>query len=200
MVLRPFALKIFVLSIVALFSVDLVLLSHNDRLQTVLRTRASSMLPQEGTIVPELHGLTTDARLGNIGYDGERRQTVLFVFSPDCPFTDMNWPYWEAIARQIDTDRFRLVYANISDFLLADSYTRTHYFHPDASVFAAVDAQSTVDYNLSQTPILMIINSDGTVQNVWVGYTRGTEPQEMESVLGITLSNVTLASSSDVSD
>ncbi len=145
------------------------------------------MVLAEGSAVPPLNGVTITGEPTRIAYgSSSERETLLFVLSHLCSVCEANWPYWQAIAEQVDPARYRIVYANISPGLTHD-FIASHYFHPDGVIVAEVDAQSMVDYSMSLTPQVMLIDSSGTLTDVWLGMTREEWMGDMETRLSVDL-------------
>ena len=151
------------------------------------------MAPQVGAAIPELQGLASDREPVTVTLATGSRHTILFVFSTECPLCNANWPFWEAVARQVDTNRFRLVYLNTANSMSED-YTQSHYFHPSADILGSIDPQNIEDYSFRLTPIVLLIDSTATIRTVWLGVTRDGSRREMESALGVSLDGITLVS------
>lgn len=181
------------LSLVALLVVSWSLLRENDQLQTRLAAEREAELRssalEAGTVLPELLGVTAEGDPITITYESDPRSTLLLVFSTDCPLCDVNWPYWEAIARQIDTTRFRLVYVNLTGPDV-EKYAHTHFIQDDAPVLERVDPQSIIDYQLYLTPTVMLVRTGGSIERTWFGVVRETYRKEMEQALNVPLGDV----------
>lgn len=183
---HPLLVGLAIASIGALFTADWMLLRYTNRLESALQERAASLAPTKGVQVPPMQGWTTAGEVVTVDYSTDPRKTLLLVFSTDCALADANWDYWEAMATQIDTSRFRLVYANIATSF-PEHYIRTHHFHPDALVLTRVDPQSAVDYSLSLSPMVLLLGADATIEAVWLGVMKEASRRAIESALSITL-------------
>ncbi|MCG8469568.1 MAG: hypothetical protein MJB57_15415 [Gemmatimonadetes bacterium] len=186
---------IVVLATVALVVANGILLRRNVdlvvRVEALQQNRTRSMVLEVGATLPDLNGIGLDNRPISITYP-DTRETIFFIFSTTCPLCDANWPYWHALEGRVDRSRFRVVYANLSDEM-SEAYARQHSFGLDAPVVSKVDPQSSLDYKLSLTPLLVLADENGVVRSVWPGITRDEARQEIESAFGVSLGDVTLA-------
>ena len=171
-----------ILSTVALLSVDLMLIRE---LRSVTARTSRSVALRVGAVVPPLAGVANDGKPITVDYRGEKRKTLVLVFSPTCPICTQNWPRWERLASIIDSGQYRLVYVNGSmSSSLTPDYLRAHHVE-NGLVIAKVDPQTAVDYELNLTPVVELIDRGGKVLNVWLGMPRGRALKEMEDVLGL---------------
>lgn len=92
---------------------------------------------------------------------------MLFVFSTTCRICDLNWRSWETLASGLDGAHYNLVYANIGQGLTSKYLSD----HPIArtAVFDQLDPRDIVELNLRATPITILLDVDGRVEQVWLG-------------------------------
>jgi hypothetical protein len=169
-----------------------VLLRENKSLTLALRGETASLAPTIGMLVPALDGISSDGTAVSIGYKGEQRATLLFVFSTECSICTKNWPRWEALARQIDSTRYRVVYANLSHSLKSEYLSAHHLL--GSTVLAEVDPKSQYAYNLSLTPAVLMISPAGQIDKTWLGLSKESDLRDLERSLHITPGTVTIRS------
>jgi peroxiredoxin len=165
----------------ALFSVDLLLLHLNRRLQTRVDRLSAEQRPRVGMTVPEIRGLDLDGKAFSIGYHRDSRKTLLFVFSTDCPMCTNNWPQWQRLRKSVDDQRYRVVYANVSSAI--DPEYVAKYQLTGATLFAHVDPAVSLDYMMGLVPSLYLVNRDARVEKVWFGMLDDSEREEVEQAL-----------------
>lgn len=166
----------------ALLAADLVLLRHNRTLERALQESQRSLYPQLGTQISSLAGTASDGSALEFRPGGGARDTLLFLYSTECPICDLNWPFWEHLARSPDTNKYRIVYANIAG-AMTDAYSQSHYFLPDAPVFATIDPRHKEAYRLSVSPALFVVGTDGVVKRLWLGRSDDDDKAKIISTL-----------------
>lgn len=143
---------------------------------------SSDMYPEMGTRISSIAGVASDgtAMVFRPGVDG--RDTLLFLYSTECPICDLNWPFWERLARSPDANKYRIVYANIAG-AMTDAYSQAHYFLPGAPVFATIDPRHKEAYRLSVSPALFVVGTDGVVKRLWLGRSDDDDKAKIISAL-----------------
>lgn len=175
-----------VASIVVLFASNWLLMGHSNRLQDSLKARAAAMAPVEGETVPPLVGYTLAGDTVTLDYGSDPRQTLLLVFSTECSIAEANWPNWDSLIDQIDMSKFRVVYINLARSITPE-YTASHRLHDDAVLLARIDPQSAVEYNLSLTPTVVLVDEFATIRKVWLGAVKDDYKADLESTLDVVL-------------
>src|SRR5487761_1942320 len=102
---------------IGLLTADYFLLLQVRKADLAARARTMSLALKVGEAVPPLDGVALDGTPVNIPYAGDKRHTIIFVFSTSCLICAANWPNWKELAEHIDANRYRVVYANLSDSL-----------------------------------------------------------------------------------
>jgi hypothetical protein len=161
------AVALVVLLAVVLLTVNILLLRRNAQLTEVAGRAARAYLPAVGATVPDLLGLDLNGAVRTVSYGSDRRDTLLFVFSPDCGMSNLAWERWSALIKAADQSAVRLLFANIGPSLPSGHSVRGLTLDP-ASVLE-VDARSLVAYNLQVSPQILRITPDRRVADVWVG-------------------------------
>ena len=177
---KPMALLCLVL-MAALFSVDVLLLQFNRRLQTRMDRQSAEQRPRAGMTVPELRGLDLDGKSFSIGYHQDSRKTLLFVFSTDCPMCTKNWAQWQRLRKSVDDQKYRIVYANVSSAI--DREYVAKYQLTGATLLAHVDPAVSLNYMMGLVPSLYLVNPDARVEKVWFGMLEDSEREDIERAL-----------------
>lgn len=168
---------------IGLLAADVALLRGNDRLKRAVVRANRSLIPAVGAIVPAFLGLDLDGAARAVSYGTDPRDTLLFVFSPDCPKSTAAWPRWLELAQQADRSAVRLVYANVGSRIPADYYARSSALKGAAVL--ETDARSQVAYNLQVTPLIVRITPDGRIADVLVGRLDANEENRLQRALHI---------------
>lgn len=168
----------------ALVAANWALLARVRSLDRALAESQRARYPSVGLALPRLSGLSPEGTLLDLEVGGDGRGTLLFVFSSSCPLCEANWPFWERLGRNVPDRRYRLVYVNLTDSLRAD-YRARHYFRPSAPIIGTLDPRHAVVYNLTISPLLLLVGDDGVVSHVWVGRSDESDQADVERVLRI---------------
>jgi hypothetical protein len=141
----------------------------------------ASMLPPRGTKVDRIDGLSLDGASMQVGFGGDHRRTLLYVFSTTCGVCKVNWPNWQALNKTVDTRSFRLMYANINSEMSRE-YLDTHGLPAD-KVFAQLDPRSRAALNLQVTPLTIMLGDDGTIERYWAGALQQEDLSEIQKLM-----------------
>jgi hypothetical protein len=179
---RSVALLLVALTI-ALLIVNVALLRQNSRLKAALERAQRSFAPTVGALVPSLIGVDMQGVARTIGYGDDARDTLVFIFSPDCGASARAWPQWLDLARRADSTAVRLVYANVGSKVPAGHVARTGDLK--GATVVETDARSKVDYNLRLTPQILRITAAARIAEVWLGRLDPDEERTLHEALGI---------------
>lgn len=163
------------------------LVRQNRQLRVLAAERQREAEPTVGVALPPLHGFDSKGKKLTSEYGYDPRKTLLFVLSPDCGVCTRNWPNWQAMLESLDEESYRFVFANLAGELTED-YLALYGF-TEFPVFAELDPQSKIDYNLRFTPQTVLIAPDGIVEKVWTGMLNLNDERrrEIEQTLGVKL-------------
>ena len=174
---------------VALLGAALVLVSLNIALTLQNRTlkrevfAPTALTPQVGTRIDRLEGVAPDGSKVEVSFDDASQQTLLFVFSDECRVCDLNWPEWQSVARSVNRERLRLLYANIES-TLSPEYTK-EYGIDSATVFAELDPRYQLILHLRVTPLTILLSGTGQVTHVWVGLLEGHQLSDLRRIVNL---------------
>ena len=139
-----------------------------------------------GNVVPSLSGIDLNGNKVTLDYGNDNRKALVLIFSPRCAFCTKNMPNWQAIAQGLDRKSYRIVaVSTLSDGV--KEYMSQHEL-TDVPIIAEVDPKSRVSYEMTVTPQMILIDSDGKVERVWTGFIQqADERNEIERALGLKL-------------
>jgi peroxiredoxin len=173
-------------------SANVLLIRQNLQMRQALNRLEPHGL-KEGEKVPPftasgLHGEPID-----VNYTGDGRKTVLFFFTPTCPFCRQQFPYWKEILGRVDGERFQVI------GLVDQSEDKTKVAEYMRAMGCSTDSQSPLriafvtkdirrNYKLSETPITLIVANDGTVEKAWAGRWSGGDAATASTILGFNFS------------
>ncbi len=175
---------VFVL-VASLVIMNALLVWQNRSLKTSISEANRSIVLKQGSMLPPLSGL--DARGGKVDfrYGIDRRKTLLLVFSPSCGYCTENMPNWQAIARNLDADSYRVI--AVSTLPQGVEEYVNEYSLGDIPVIADADPKSKVSYEMGITPQTILIDPDGRVEEVWIGLIGDEDKIDIENTLGVKL-------------
>lgn len=159
------------LLLLVLFSIFLgitnaVVLGQNRHLFQLLRT---SNDPPLGVALPPIRGVDLTEHAVVVSYgNGDRRNILLLVVSPQCRACEHNWKNWQRLLEHVDHSKCRTVVVDLSG-TIDTSYVSVHGLD-GASIIKAVDWQSLLAYNLRATPETIVIGRDGVVKRASTGF------------------------------
>jgi len=150
-----------------LLTSNLVLLRANHNLAAERETLKRQVTLNSGMRMPALEAKTLSGQLATVAFGQDGKQTVLFIFSPACPICEENWPMWERITQNADSQGLRLVALDLSGAVQPDyiAYHRMSRF----ILLRDPQPQSLLAYRFRQTPQTVLLASDGTVKGSWIG-------------------------------
>lgn len=176
------ALVIIATCCLVLLGADVAFFIQNRTLKKEIAS-PPALLPRVGARIERLEGLSLDGSKVEVPFSGRGEATLLFVFSTECGICNLNWPNWQAIARSVRNEPYRVVYADIQSRVGPDYLVR--YGIEDATVLAEVDAGSQVALNLRVTPLTILLNGNGVVMRVWAGLLDRGQLSDLRHVLGL---------------
>lgn len=146
--------------------------------QSNVRPAAPSETVAVGTAVPSFDAFDTQGTKQTIRLSADRRRTVLFVYSPTCPWCKRTWPLFDEIAR-MRPDRFRFITLSLGASVVYRGSNVSGYASPSRSVVTAL--------RLATVPKTILVGSDGRVEKEWVGAYTGRIKAEVEEYFGLSL-------------
>jgi peroxiredoxin len=154
-----------------------------------IRTLVDPELPAPAVLghqAPAIPALTPRGEPATIQFDG--RPTLVYYFSPSCPWCERNWANVRALAAAAN-GRYRVVAITADTHLGA--FAQTHALNFE--VYGGVSAESREAYGFHGTPQTVVVSSQGIVSHSWTGVFIGRQARQIESLFGVTLPGVTAA-------
>lgn len=152
---------------------NLLLLNQNLRMRRSIEAAQPARLAV-GDRVPQFTAAGLDGGQIDIAYTGQGRDRLLFFYTPSCPYSRQQFPGWLDLADRADKSQIEVL------GLVADAEDKAklrEYLHevglgrpsgvPFTTALVPKEVRST--YKLSETPLTLLIASDGTVKKVWAG-------------------------------
>ena len=181
---------LFTITVLTMMVTNVALVRQNRALKASRPGLQRGLELQRGRTVPGFEGMDAAGNRIQVHYNEDQRKTLLLVFSPGCRFCRENMPGWRALTQALDQTRCRPVAVS----LLAPG-TREYldeYGFVDLPAIAEIDPKARVEYNLTLSPQTIVIDPSGVVEKVWNGLLTEDSIREIESVLGINLTNAKL--------
>jgi peroxiredoxin len=141
-------------------------------------------LLKSGTLAPSFEAVDLRGQAQLITYDKQgSRSTVLYVFTPPCPWCARNMDNIEALADKAGT-QYRFVALSLSAEGLAD-YVSTNEFK--LAVYSGLSPETVKTYKLGSTPQTIVISPEGKVLQNWIGAYTGDQKSQVEAFFHVTL-------------
>ncbi len=95
------------------------------------------------------------------------KKTVVLVFSPTCPYCQVNWPKWSALVDGKHDSRVQFVLVDLTSsstnqFIVSKGLGK-------ATLIKKLDSEQIKSLNLSETPQTIVIGPDSKVAKVFSG-------------------------------
>jgi peroxiredoxin len=138
------------------------------RMQEELRA-GQEVVPalQAGEVLGPLQLPSLTGAVEAVGYDDTDQETVLLVFSPDCPACQGNMDAWK---RLVGEDRARagrrFFYVSTADEATTRRFADTHELTEPVLV---ADRESMIGYKITYIPTTIVVAPGGVVRKVWIG-------------------------------
>ena len=134
-----------------------------------------------GTMVHPFVGKSVAGDDVRIDYE-DAMPTVLYYFSPTCPWCERNWANVRTLTKQTH-GRFRFV--GISMTTVTPEFLRDRQL--DFEVASKVSPEVARQYGLGATPQTILVSAEGRVVGNWTGAYTGSQAHEVESYFGLRL-------------
>ena len=161
-------------AVFVVMAVELVFLARQNRdLKAALSSvhqqlssmRTASSL-KEGEVVEPLELPTLTGERMRLAYDDPDRETILLVFSPDCPACQENLEGWKRLFAAHDPVREELVYVSTAEREKTADFAAAHALRGPVLVS---DAHTMATYKVLEIPATIVVGPGGVVKKVWVG-------------------------------
>lgn len=166
-------------------AVLIIAIKNNLKQRTSLEEQQLTSKVKPGTHLPPFSGQDIYGNRVNLQYGDGGRKTILFVFSPRCPFCTENMPTWKGITGGVDEKSFRTV--GVTTLVKGTQEYVAEHGLSRMPILAIPDKEIEDAYHFTRTPQTILINSEGTVERVWLGLIKKEQFQEVEQALDVKL-------------
>lgn len=171
---------------------NILLIRQNIQLRGEL-TKAQQRGLRAGEQVPPFSAAGLDGRPVRISYTGGGPKRVLIYFTSTCRFCRAQFPYWKEALEHAESNGYEVMglVDETEDRAKLAEYLREMGCSADSQKplkVALVPEAIKLSYQLSATPITLLVNNEGTVQNAWVGQWSVSDAGEAGTSLGFTFS------------
>jgi peroxiredoxin len=136
-----------------------------------------------GEVVPPLRVKTLDGKPETIAYAKQSQPTVLYVFTPSCPWCRRNMNNVKHLTAQ-RANTFRFIGISLDEKGLG-AYVAQHGLTFPVYVDPAPEDRSA--YHLGNVPHTLVISQDGIVLKSWRGAYQGGEQAQIEQFFEVKL-------------
>jgi hypothetical protein len=180
------------LSVAVMIAVNVLLVTENRRLARALESselarRALSEVSR-GNVVPAIQGRNADGEPMTAEYAGDRRRTLLLVFSSTCPVCEENWPNWRELVVGLDERLVRIVAVDLPSRAPA-SYLDRHGIRRDWLV-RNLNERTVAAYKLNLVPQTIMIGPGGRVEDVVTGVLTDSQVDKLRRTMTQPLANI----------
>ena len=134
-----------------------------------------------GEKVPPL--IVYDSTRGKVEISYRDKPTILYVFTPDCPWCLKNLENIKLLASRV-SDRYAFFGISLKNDNL-DKYVTENGIH--FPVYNSPPKDIYRSYKMGQTPQTFVISSEGSVITTWKGAFAGETKKEIEEFFGVGL-------------
>jgi hypothetical protein len=134
----------------------------------------------EGTLVDGLQVKTPSGRLTELRFSSSDKPTVVYIFSPACPWCAVNRDKITTLAKA-QAGRFHFIGISLTPEGL-EAYLRTDPLPFD--VYTDLRNSDVAKFHLGTTPQTLVIGSNGRVVKSWLGAYIGSAEGEVKAFFG----------------
>ena len=159
--------------LVSMAIANVLLIRQNIQMRRVIEKFQPGRL-SVGNKVPSFSAPELNGGRVEIDYNGSGPKRILFFFTPTCPYCRQQFPYWREILERARNDQFEEIglVDEDEDRGRVQEYLRAMGCSTDARAalrVAFIPKGVRQSYKLSETPITLLVNNDGTVEKAWAG-------------------------------
>lgn len=129
-----------------------------------------------GTTIGDLSGLAASGAPIRLSLTDGTKDTVVFVYSPKCPWCQRTWPVFQRIAAERSA-AFRFLAVCLGDFSEA--------FPADFQVVTRPSRETLSALHIASVPTTLVISQAGKVERVWTGAFKGAVGEGVSRFFGI---------------
>ncbi len=143
------------------------------------RNAAASL--KAGEVLEPLELPTLAGEVRRLAYDDPSTDTILLIFSPECPACRDNFDNWKKVEAAHDPRRGGLFYVSTAEPEKTVDFAKNHSL-PDPVLLS--DPSALAKYKVDEIPMTILVGPGGVVKKVWVG----TLSRDALEQLGVTRS------------
>jgi peroxiredoxin len=126
----------------------------------------------KGRSMHQVSGATLGAEFREINLVSKSsRGSVIMTFSPTCPHCIQNQEGWGILAAQLKSAGWRVVWVSRDPLDMTRKYCKAHGID-SSDVIADPTSRTHDQLDLGVVPFTMVVDADGTIQQVWGGELR----------------------------
>lgn len=177
-----------VLLILGLCVTNVLLIKQNHDLKAT-RIRNEPQYLKQGQQVPPLVAQRVSGETATINF-GEAQKTILFVFAPGCVPCEYAGPKWKLIENACAQEKCRSFALSLENNNSKSVAFLTTY-GLQSEVLTNLSSQTRAAYQLSLTPLTIVVNAQGKVEKIWPGAFNDEMKSEAERYFGVSLTDKT---------
>lgn len=162
---------------------NIALSSKVRRLQAVIASLKNESRLKVNTTVPPIIAEDIDGHAVLINYSDYSYPTILYIFSPSCPWCRRNVRNIESLASQV-YKQYHVVGLSLSKNDLK-SYAREFQF--TFPLYCEPSGETKLAFKIGGTPQTVVISAQSVVLANWVGAYDGSLRKEIEDYFGVVL-------------
>lgn len=172
--------QVFIDAILILLSAMIILLIIQNKELNNLLIKSSFGQFNNGDYFSKLKVMTISGEELFLEFDKSSIDTVLFIFSTECPYCEQSILKWNDLQKEFD-DKFNFIGISV------DNITKTSLFilktAPNFNIVIPLQTNFREDYKISGFPQTVVINKSGKVERYWLGLFNETIEKEVRIFL-----------------
>ena len=147
-----------------LIAANLLLRKDNSELRTQVKILRAVNAPLPGTPITKLQGYDDNGKAKDLDFTAQHKDSLLFVFSVDCPYTKSVLPQWKKLMRDSNAN---IVFVETSGEVKRQFFSDRGMAAPENLLI--ISPQTRSQNRLAAVPSTVLINRDGKVMESWIG-------------------------------
>ena len=170
---------------------DLFLLRQNLQLREQLETK--SPRPKIGTSLRSFVATDLDGQPVQLGDTGPGPKRIYMYFTPTCKYCREQFPYWKTIVKEAASHNLEVIglVSEREDTTAVKTFLQEMNCSSDSTTplrVALIPDDLRLEYKLSATPVTLLVDNSGVIEQSWVGAWRTKQFPEVSAALNFPLS------------
>lgn len=153
-------------AVVAVLLQNFAVVRTNRQLRDAMDRQARE-LPVVGDLIPLLVGVDEMGQRKAVGLSGRPKPTIVFTYSPQCPYCRDSLPHWREIASDATRAGLGVVLVNKTSF--SDPESARDLLGGTVTLLGDPTHDTYMLLRLRTVPTTLLLNQSGVVEHVWVG-------------------------------